>query len=229
MSLDLVAILDSVLRANELLERCEVTDLAVPAHDLRVALFGLEASPEHLVAAADMRCDRAAQPDLDLLEVFVGGLAAEDACFRVLVPAPVAREHRGRVVVVALRRTFLAAGAEAGLLRAFLGDRHARHRSIRLAALRDHIGPVDAVLLAVEPFPVFGDRVLVALEAGAVRPLHLSRRSSTISPAFWSQSSPPRRLSTTSTAMPSRSHTPTTTGVRLYGAAGSGLKEAYTE
>src|ERR1700730_12528103 len=52
--LDHITVFDCVLRANELLERCEVAHLAVPAHDLRVALICREASPEHLVPGAEM-------------------------------------------------------------------------------------------------------------------------------------------------------------------------------
>src|SRR5713226_8326758 len=61
VGLDLVAVLHAVLRADELLQRREIPDIAIPAHDLRVALVGLEASPENLIAAAPIRFDLAAQ------------------------------------------------------------------------------------------------------------------------------------------------------------------------
>src|ERR1700680_724445 len=56
-----VAVLASVLGTDELLERGEVPDLSVPAHDFGISLIGFEASPEHLVPCAHVRRDRAAQ------------------------------------------------------------------------------------------------------------------------------------------------------------------------
>src|SRR5258708_2110858 len=53
--LDHVAILHSIVRTDELCQRGEIADLAIPAHDLGVATLCLEAPPEHLVTGADMR------------------------------------------------------------------------------------------------------------------------------------------------------------------------------
>src|SRR5262249_39983564 len=66
---DQVPVLDSVRRADLAFERGPVADGAVPADDLGIAIVGLEAAEEDLVAGADVGLDAAAEPDLHLLEV----------------------------------------------------------------------------------------------------------------------------------------------------------------
>src|SRR6266852_180911 len=73
-----VPVLNTVLRADELLQRGEVPYLPVPTHDFRVSLVRLETPEEHLVPGAEMWRDRAAQPYLDLLEVLGRRILAEN-------------------------------------------------------------------------------------------------------------------------------------------------------
>src|SRR5437660_1742119 len=115
--LDDVAMFDAVFRADVLLQRSEVSDPAIPAHDFHVPILGFEASPEHLVPRAHMRRDRAAEPDLDLLKVLVRRAPAENNALPVLVRSPSAGQHCGRVVVVAFRDTrFTTRWVEVALL-----------------------------------------------------------------------------------------------------------------
>src|SRR5229473_7135573 len=101
--LDHIAILDAILRTDQLFQRGEVPHLSIPAHDFRVSLVGLKAPPEHLIPRAQMRCDRAAQAYLDLLEVLGRRFFAENSALPVLVLSPSTRQHRGRIVVVPFR------------------------------------------------------------------------------------------------------------------------------
>ena len=122
---------------------------AVPAHDLGVGLLGLEAAPEHLVAGAAMGGDRAAQADLDLLEVGRRLVPAEDPGLHGLVPAPRPGEHRGGVVVVAHRHGGLGrVGGQVALLGALFGHAHARHGPEGHPAAGDDVAPVDGVAFA---------------------------------------------------------------------------------
>src|ERR1700674_2724849 len=228
--LDHVAVLDSILRADELLQRGEVPYLSVPAHDFGIALIRFEAPPEHLVPRADVRRDRAAQASLDLLVVLRCRVLAEYRAFGVLVPSPCSGQHRGRIVVVPLGCGSLTGWIEVALLDAALRDGHAGHRTVRAALLGDDIRPVDPVRLAVEPNPTLRHRILVELEIGAIRPRQtlasymavrwasssgVSRRSPTISPAFWSHASFPRILRAMRIPIPTISHAPTMNGDKL--------------
>src|SRR5229473_6336694 len=84
-----VPVLNTVLRADELLQRGEVPYLPVPTHDFRISLVRLETPEEHLVPGAEMWRDRAAQPYLDLLEVLGRRILAENGALPVLVLPPV--------------------------------------------------------------------------------------------------------------------------------------------
>src|SRR6516164_2554952 len=90
--LDQVAVLHAIFLADQLLERGEIADLAVPADDLGVTSVRLQAAPEHLIAVAPMRLDAAPQPDLHFLEILVGLVLAEDPGSAVLVASPASGE-----------------------------------------------------------------------------------------------------------------------------------------
>src|SRR6266851_5271682 len=147
-----VPVLNTVLRADELLQRGEVPNLPIPTHDFRVSLVSIETPEEHLVPGAEMWRDRTAQPYLDLLEVLGRRVLAENRALRVLVLPPGARQHRGRIVVVPFGDGALTARRiEIALLDAPLRDSHTRHRSVGETVLRKDVGPVDPISLAVDP------------------------------------------------------------------------------
>src|SRR5687767_14794071 len=83
-----ITVLHAELRALVPYQRFPAANLAVPSDDLRVSILGLEASPENLVPRATVRNDCRTQPDLDLLEVFLGLILAEHGAFDELVLAP---------------------------------------------------------------------------------------------------------------------------------------------
>src|SRR5580704_7608349 len=245
--LDEVAVLDAVAGTGQLRERGEVCDRAVPPDDLRVGRWGLQAPEEHLVARAHVRGYRAAQPYLDLLEVFLGLVAAEHRALHVLVGAPLAGQHRRRIVVVAFGRgvVFLA---EVALLDPAFGLGHAGSRAVRDAVADHDVRPVDALALAVDPQAAIGDRILVGGEARAIGPYRFAQlghaspsglitsapaavsvRSSMISPALCSQVSPPRSFRMARMATPISIQMPTMNGDQLLGEAGNGLNDLISE
>src|SRR5260370_13446340 len=174
-SLDEVAVLHAVVGTGQLRERGEVCDLAVPPDDLRVGVSGLQAPEEHLVARAHVRGYRATQPYLDLLEILLRLVAAEHSALHVLVAAPLAGEHRRRIVVVTLGRSSVRL-AEVALLGPPFRLRHPGRRTVRNAVLYHHVRPVDTVALAVDPHPALADRILVAPEPRPAEPYRIPRR-----------------------------------------------------
>src|ERR1700674_1175813 len=105
-----------------------------------------------------MRRDRSPKAPPHLLEVLVRRPPAEDLALRVLVLSPRSRQHRGRIVVITFRGGALTARrTEVALLNATLRHGHAGHGPVGAAAPGDDVGPVDPVLLAVEPHPALRD------------------------------------------------------------------------
>src|SRR5215470_16845240 len=98
-----------------------------------------------------MRPDAAAQPYFHLLEITVGLILAEDPGAAVLVGPPVSYEYCRGVVVVPLGRACRSPRAQGLLFDATLLRHHPRHFAIDPSIPHQHVGPVDAVALAVQP------------------------------------------------------------------------------
>jgi uncharacterized protein (UPF0147 family) len=142
-----VAVSDAELRAlgAGIGEVVEAPDGAVPPHNSHVRQRGLRHLKVDLVSRVDVRGNRAAQSQLDLLRARVILIDRMDSGGCHLIRSPATREERGRVGEV---RPHLMTDSQPG-----------RGRDV---------GPVQTDGFAVDPAAAFGDRVLHQGEAANV-------------------------------------------------------------
>src|SRR5262249_22885862 len=141
-----IPVLDSIFSTSVLFQRSPVLDFSVPPDNLDVSFRCFQASPEHLIPSALVRCQCATQAYFDLLIVLLRLVSAEHLSFAVLVLSPYALEQCGRIGVISLG-----------------------HCSIGYPVLGDDVVPVNPIFPAADPTPVLRDGIFVELKTGAVR------------------------------------------------------------